>query len=213
MSTHTQDQDAELRKQLYSPSSKQPSIVDVPAMNFLMVDGSGDPNTSQEYKDAIEALYALSYTLKFAIKRAEKVDYQISMLEGLWWSDTVDVFVAGVRNAWRWTMMVRQPSVVTPTWVAQARAEVARKKQLPALPGVRLEAFHEGLAAQIMHIGPYATETPTIQALHDFIHAQDGVFDGRVQKHHELYLGDPRRTAPDKLKTVVRQPFVRRPQF
>ena len=209
MSTHPQDHDAELRKLLYNPSSKQPSIVDVPAMNFLMVDGIGDPNTSQQYKDAIETLYALSYTLKFAIKHAEKIDYQVSMLEGLWWSDAMDVFLAGVRDTWRWTMMVRQPTVVTPAWMETAVEEVRRKKDLPALPGVRLEPFHEGLSAQIMHIGPYATEAPTIQRLHDFIRAEGGVFDGRVQKHHELYLGDPRRAAPEKLKTVIRQPFVR----
>ena len=177
-------------------------------MTFLMVDGAGDPNTSQQYKDVIETLYALSYTLKFSIKRAEKVDYQVSMLEGLWWSDDRDAFLAGERAAWRWTMMVRQPAVVTPDWLEQARAEVARKKKLPALPGVRLATFHEGLAAQIMHIGPYAAEAPTIQKLHDFIHAQGGVFDGHEQKHHEIYLGDPRRTAPEKLKTVIRQPFV-----
>ena len=98
MSTHPQDQDAELRKQLYNPSSKQPSIVEVPAMNFLMVDGVGDPNTSPQYKDAIETLYALAYTLKFAIKHAEKIDYQVSLLEGLWWSDDMDAFVSGVRE-------------------------------------------------------------------------------------------------------------------
>lgn len=209
MSTQTQDQDAELRKQLYNPSSKQPSIVDVPTMSFLMVDGRGDPNTSPQYKDAIETLYALSYTLKFAIKHAEKIDYQVSMLEGLWWSDAMDVFLTGSRDVWCWTMMVRQPAVVTSAWMERAVEEVRGKKDLPALPGVRLEAFHEGLAAQIMHIGSYATEAPTIQRLHDFIRAEGGVFDGRVQKHHELYLGDPRRAAPEKLKTVIRQPFIR----
>ena len=205
---HTPSQEPATPERLYKPSSKEPSIVDVPAMTFLMVDGTGDPNTSQQYKEAIETLYALSYTLKFSIKHAEKVDYQVSMLEGLWWSDDLDAFLAGARDAWQWTMMVRQPAVVTPDWLEQARAEVARKKKLPALPGVRLATFHEGLAAQIMHIGPYAAEAPTIQKLHDFIHAQGGVFDGRVQKHHEIYLGDPRRAAPEKLRTVIRQPFV-----
>jgi hypothetical protein len=209
MPTHAQDRDVELHRRLYSPSSKEPSIVDVPPMTFLMVNGVGDPNTSQQYKDAIEALYALSYTLKFAIKHADKVDYQVSMLEGLWWSDELDAFLAGARDAWRWTMMVRQPAAVTPERLEEARAEAARKKNLAALPGVRLEPFHEGLAAQIMHIGPYTAEAPTIQKLHDFIHAQGGDFDGRVQKHHELYLGDPRRAAPEKLKTVIRQPFTK----
>ena len=178
-------------------------------MSFLMVDGLGDPNTSQPYMDAVEMLYAMSYTLKFSIKRAEKVDYQVSMLEGLWWSDSMDAFLAGSREEWRWTMMVRQPAAVTPEWVERAREEVQRKKALPGLSGVRLETFHEGLAAQIMHIGPYSAEAPTVQKLHDFIRAEGGAFDGRVQKHHELYLGDPRRAAPEKLKTVIRQPFVR----
>ena len=209
MATQTLEQELQARDRLYKPSAKKAEIVDAPAMTFLMVDGVGDPNSSQPYMEALAALYALAYTLKFALKQAEGVNYSVAPLEGLWWSDTMGVFLAGARERWQWTMMIAQPSIVTPAWVARAVEEVRRKKNPPALPRVRCERFHEGPAAQIMHIGPYAAEAPTIQQLHDFIHAQGGVFDGRVQKHHEIYLGDPRRAAPEKLKTVIRQPFVR----
>ncbi|HQY93011.1 GyrI-like domain-containing protein [Caldilinea sp.] len=133
------------------------------------------------------------------------MNYRVAPLEGLWWGDDMDVFITANRAAWRWTMMIAQPSPVTQVWMERAFAEVQRKKQLSALPHVRFAAFHEGLAAQIMHVGPYATEAPTIQRLRDFIQAQGGRF---TQKHHEIYLGDPRRTAPAKLKTVLRQPFA-----
>jgi hypothetical protein len=174
------------------------------------VDGSGDPNNSQPYMDALEALYSLSYTLKFALKQADGVNYRVAPLEGLWWSEDMDAFVSVAREAWCWTMMIAQPSVVTEDWVARATEEVRRKKDPVALPLVRFALYHEGLAAQIMHLGPYATEAPTIQRLHAFIQAEGGIFDGSVQKHHEIYLGDPRRAAPEKLKTVIRQPFTRR---
>ncbi len=209
MTEQTLDQELQARDRLYQPSARQPEIVDVPAMAFLMVDGTGDPNTSQGYQEALEALYALTYTLKFAFKHAQGIDYRVAPLEGLWWSDTMADFTVTQRDAWHWTMMVAQPSIVTPEWVERARAEVQRKKNPPALALVRFACFHEGLAAQIMHIGPYAEEAPTVQRLHDFIHAQGGSFDGRSQKHHEIYLGDPRRTAPARLKTIIRQPFVR----
>jgi hypothetical protein len=209
MNTNAIEREQQERARLYKPSAKKVEIVDVPRMNFLMVDGVGDPNTSQSYKDALDALYSMSYTLKFTLKRAEGVNYKVAPLEGLWWSEDMAVFTAAHKDDWRWTMMIAQPSVVTPAWVEQTLDEVRRKKNPPALPLVRFESFHEGLAAQIMHIGPYAAEAPTIQKLHEFIHAQGGVFDGRAHKHHEIYLGDPRRSAPEKLKTVIRQPFVR----
>ena len=210
MSVQTLEQELAARDRRYKPSAKKAEIVDAPAMDFLQVDGIGDPNNSQPYMDALEALYSLAYTLKFALKQAEGVNYRVAPLEGLWWSDAMDTFLTGARDKWRWTMMIAQPSVVTLEWVERASEEVRRKKNPPALQLVRFASFHEGLAAQIMHIGPYATEAPTIQRLHEFIHAQGGVFDGRVQKHHEIYLGDPRRAAPEKLKTVIRQPFVRK---
>ncbi len=211
MSTQAFEQEIAARDRLYKPSAKKPEIVDVPPMNFLMVDGVGDPNTSAAYRDALESLYAMAYTLKFALKKAEGINYGVAPLEGLWWSEDLDAFLAGAKDTWSWTMMIAQPSIVTPAWVDKAREEVQRKKAPVALPLVRFDRFHEGLSAQIMHIGPYAMEAPTIQKLHDFIQAEGGVFDGHAQKHHELYLGDPRRAAPEKLKTVIRQPFVRHP--
>lgn len=212
MTTQTLEQELKERDRLYKPSAKQAEIVDVPAMNFLRVDGQGDPNTSQGYRDAIEALYALSYTLKFGIKQAAGVNYRVAPLEGLWWSEEMDAFLTANKEAWSWTMMVAQPSVVTQEWVEKAWEEVRRKKNPAALSQVRFESFHEGMCAQILYIGPYADEGPTIQRLHEFIHAQGGKFDGqghKHHKHHEIYLGDPRRAAPEKLKTVIRQPFAR----
>jgi hypothetical protein len=209
MQPHSLEEEIKKRDRLYKPSATKAEIVDVPAMNFLMVDGTGDPNTSQDYKDAIEALYALAYTLKFALKKAEGLDYRVAPLEGLWWSEQMDLFRAEDKDEWRWTMMITQPSVVTRARVESAIEEVRRKKNPTALALVRFEPFCEGLAAQILHIGPYAAEAPTIGRLHDFIHAQGGAFDGLTHKHHEIYLGDPRRTAPEKLKTVIRQPFIR----
>jgi hypothetical protein len=209
MSIQTIEQELAVRDRLYKPSAKKAEIVDVPAMGFLQVDGIGDPNKSQPYMDALEALYSLSYTLKFALKQAEGVNYRVAPLEGLWWSDDMDAFAIGARETWRWTMMIAQPSVVTQDRVAHAIEEVRRKKYPVVLPLVRFGRYHEGLAAQIMHIGPYATEAPTIQALHAFIQAEGGVL---ANKHHEIYLGDPRRAAPEKLKTVIRQPFVRLPK-
>ncbi len=209
MTTQTVEQEQAERARLYKPSAKKAEIVNVPPIHFLMIDGTGDPNTSQTYKDAVEALYALSYTLKFALKKAEGVNYKVAPLEGLWWSDDMDAFIDARRDDWRWTMMIAQPSIVTQDRVDNATDDVRRKKNPPALPRMRFERFHEGLAAQVMHIGPYSAEAPTIRALHDFIRAQGYSFDGHVQKHHEIYLGDPRKSAPEKLKTVIRQSVIK----
>jgi hypothetical protein len=192
-------------KQLYSPGSRDVVAVDVPSMNFLMIDGEGNPNTSQTYRDAIECLYALSYTLKFMIKKGRGgVDYSVMPLEGLWWGDDMDVFMEGKKDLWKWTAMIMQPEYVTKALFKRACEEVQKKKALPALSKVRLETFREGKSAQIMYVGSYSAEGPTIKRIHTFIAEQGGRLSG---KHHEIYLGDPRRTAPEKLKTVIRQPF------
>ena len=193
-------------KHLYRPSAKQVSVVDVPAMTFLMVDGRGDPNTSLAYQQALEALYSLSYTLKFKIKKGAGVDYTVMPLEGLWWTDDPSLFSASDsdKESWSWTSMVMQPDVVTLASVEEALAEVQQKKDPPALDRVRFEAYHEGLSAQIMHIGPYAAEEPTIARLHRFIAGEGYALRG---KHHEIYLSDPRRTAPERMRTVIRQPI------
>ena len=201
----------DLRKQfkhLYQPSAKKFSVVDVPPLQFLMIDGAGNPNTSQDYRDALEALYGLSYTLKFGVKLGKygkkKVDYPVMALEGLWWADDVRAFSSARKDEWKWTAMIMQPDIITPELVELARADLIEKKNPVAAPKIRLEAYHEGLSAQIMYFGPYADEGPTIQRLHDFIHDSGHQLRG---KHHEIYLGDPRRTGPEKLKTVIRQPM------
>lgn len=193
-------------KELYAPSAKMCAIVDVPAFHFLMIDGTGDPNTSPEYPIALETLYALSYTLKFALKREQGLDYAVMPLEGLWWTEDMTQFRMDVRDNWKWTMMIAQPAEVTAERFAAACTAATKKIDAATLARVRLEDYHEGLCAQIMHLGPYSAEGPTVAALHDFIAAQGYVLTG---KHHEIYLGDPRRTAPEKLKTVIRQPMAR----
>lgn len=198
-------------KHLYSPGSREITIVDVPAMSYMMIDGEGDPNTAQQYREAVECLYAVSYTLKFMIKKGKGgVDYGVMPLEGLWWGEDMKVFVEGNKDRWKWTAMIMQPEFVTRALFDEACALARKKKELPALCKARLECFLEGRSAQIMYVGPYSAEGPTIQRIHAFIMEQGG---GLTGKHHEIYLGDPRRTAPEKLKTVIRQPFKNEPQI
>jgi hypothetical protein len=189
-------------KHLYNPP-KEFVFVDVPEMNFLMIDGKGDPNTSQEYKDAIETLYPLSYTLKFMVKKEKMVDYVVMPLEGLWWTEPMSEFTTENKDIWKWTSMIMQIEYVTEELFNRAVEQVKAKKNLPALLKVKFKSFHEGLSAQIMYFGPYSDEGPTIQKLHNFIKDNGYELSG---KHHEIYLGDPRKTAPEKLKTVIRQP-------
>jgi hypothetical protein len=190
---------------LYRPSSAAVAQVEVPTMRFLMVDGTGDPNKSPEYGDAVEALFALSFTLKFAVKRGvSAIDYVVMPLEGLWWADDMSSFTEADRSAWKWTMMIAQPDFVTAEMVGSATVDVAEKKNPAALSKVRFEVFSEGAAAQILHVGPFSTEGPTIQKVHDFIEASGAK---RYGKHHEIYLSDIRRTDSAKWKTVVRQPM------
>jgi len=190
-------------KDLYNPSSKEIAIVEVPKMNFLMIDGAGDPNTAKEYKDAVDALFSLSYTLKFMIKKTKDFDYVVMPLEGLWWTDDMAKF-AEDKNLWKWTAMIMQPKKVTEEAVEMAIDELNKKKKLVALSKIRFESFHEGTAAQIMYFGSFSDEGPTIQKIHDFIKQHKGTLVG---KHHEIYLSDPRRVAPENLKTILRQPM------
>jgi hypothetical protein len=191
-------------KHLYQPSAKTASVVDVPDMSFLMIDGQGDPNTSLEYQEAIAALYTMSYQLKFTIKgRSPELDYTVPPLEGLWWAEEMEDFPGEDKDAWQWTAMIMAPDQVTRDLFQEALGEVQKKKDLPGLPRLRLERYHEGLSVQIMHLGPWAEEAPTIEKLHTFAREQGYRLRG---KHHEIYLSDPRRTAPEKIKTVIRQP-------
>src|ERR1700730_10137998 len=198
-------------KYLYNPSTREAVMANIPDMQFLMVDGTGNPNTSQAYQSGVEALYGVAYTLKFQIKKEQAIDYPVMPLEGLWWAENMQNFSTDNKENWQWTMMIMQPDQVTAKLFEQARQQVKRKKDSPALANVRLQKLHEADAAQIMHLGPYSAEGPTIARLHAFIREQGYRFDGIEQKHHEIYLSDPRRAAPDKMKTVIRQPVTRFP--
>ncbi len=197
----------DLKKDLrsfYKASAKDVALVEVPQMNFFMIDGVGDPNTSPDYRDAVEALFSLSYTLKFMIKKGTMaIDYSVMPLEGLWWADDMTDFTNGNKDHWQWTAMMMQPEFITPDLVAEARAQTEKKKNLPALPKVRCETWREGRVAQTLHIGPFAEEAPTIERVHRFIE-ESGL--ERAGKHHEIYLSDIRRAAPEKWQTIIRQP-------
>ena len=193
-------------KYLYKPSAKKVEIVNVPKMNFLMIDGQGDPNTSQSFREAVESLYAVSYTIKFMVKKGNlAVDYGVMPLEGLWWADDMSKFSVERKNEWKWTLMILQPEIVTKKLVSEATRQVREKKNPPALAKLRFEPFSEGKAAQTMHIGPFSEEGPTVQRVHALIEANGSRLRG---KHHEIYLSDIRKAAPEKWKTIIRQPMT-----
>jgi hypothetical protein len=192
-------------KHLYQPSAKEVVQVEVPPFQFLMIDGEGDPNTSQAYADAVEALFAVSYTAKFMVKKGpQRIDYAVMPLEGLWWSDDLSAFITNDRSKWKWTMMIMQPNFVEAAVIQASMGEVKRKKALAAVGNLRLEHFTEGRCAQILHVGPFSEEGPTIQRVHDFIDARSAL----TGKHHEIYLSDIRRADPARWKTVIRQPMA-----
>jgi hypothetical protein len=202
------DQKIDLRKEwkhLYNPSAKKPELILVPPLQYLMIDGKGNPNISQEYRHAIATLFPLSYALKFALKKEQGIDYSVMPLEGLWWGTPQDMtsFSDQDKEKWSWTAMIMQPDWVTPDLFNQIVASQGKKKDLPALEKVRFESLDEGWAVQMMHIGPYEAEETTSLAIHNYAHTQGYSLRGH---HHEIYLKDPSRTAPDKLKTILRQP-------
>lgn len=195
-------------RELYQPSAKDFELIDVPEMQFLMVDGHGDPNTAPEYQQAIEALYALAYKIKFISKRELGKDYVVPPLEGLWWAEDMRSFSSQRdKSEWEWTAIVMQPDWTTQEMLEGAKEQVAKSKDLAALPRVRLESYREGLSAQILHVGSYEDEAPTLRRLHEEFLPANGYRP--AGKHHEIYLSDLRRTAPEKLKTVLRQPVRR----
>ena len=191
-------------KYLYQPSKAEVEFVRVPKFNYLMIDVEGDPNTSQSFQDAAQALYTVAYTLKFMIKKEKSVDYPVMALEGLWWMDDMSQFSMADKAAWKWTLMILQPAVVTKTLFTKALKQAKEKKGFAALAKIRLEPYMEGLSVQITYIGPYSEEGPTIQMLHANARERGCELRG---KHHEIYLGDPRKSKPEKLKTVIRQPI------
>ena len=190
-------------KQLYQPPVAEFVAVEVPTMQFVKVDGVGDPNTSKDYKTAVEWLYSVSYAMKFAAKATLGKDYVVPPLEGLWWSDDPSTFVKRQKDRWRWTMMIMTPDFVDRPMFETAVAKAGRK--LGATPAsLRLEAYDEGPSLQTMHVGSYDDEGPVLARLHEEVMpARSLTFNG---PHHEIYLGDPRRTKPEALKTVLRQP-------
>jgi len=194
-------------KPFYAPTNRDWELVEVPAQRFIAIDGSGDPNTAPAYALAVEALYAVAFGIKFQAKRELGRDAVVAPLEGLWFADDASVFTGGAKAQWHWTLLISQPDWVTDAFIGQAIAAASAKKKLAALVRVRTETLDEGLSAQLLHVGAYDDEAPVLAALHDEFLAGNGLrVDGR---HHEVYLSDPRRTEPAKLKTVLRQPVAR----
>lgn len=189
-------------KDLYAPP-RHPVLVDVPRFQFLMVDGCGVPGASPEFEAAVGLLYTASYALKFCLKRTTGLDWVVAPLEGLWPVAEDGSFDLKRPEGWEWTLMIRQPDEVGAAQVEQARTQASRKFAPELLDRLRLEPLLEGRCAQVMHVGPYATEAPTVEALHAFIAAEGYQPCGR---HHEIYLSDPQRTAPDRMRTILRQP-------
>jgi hypothetical protein len=194
---------------LYQPKAR-PAFVDVPEMTFIMVDGSGNPNENPLFEEAVELLYGLSYTLKMSHRKglapAGFFDYVVPPLEGLWWVED-DRFSLEKRDNWKWTLMIRQPEFVTEEFFHWAVDAFSKKKPGQRVEKARLQSFTEGSSVQILHIGPYATEPETVQAMDAFMLAQGWKSRlGQGGKHHEIYLSDPRKSLPEKMKTVLRHP-------
>lgn len=193
-------------KELYTPSPKEVEVVRIPKFQYLMIDGTGDPNVSPAFQEAVQALYTAAYTLKFMTKKEKEIDYPVMALEGLWWADDMSSFMTGSKESWKWTLMILQPKVVTKSLFSKGIKTAMEKKGLAALGRIRLESLEESLSIQIMHIGTYAQEGPTIQNLHSFAKERGLELKG---KHHEIYLSDPRKAKPEKMKTIIRQPVQR----
>lgn len=191
-------------KELYKPKPNEVSFIEFPKLNYLAIDGKGDPNTSQEYKDSIEALMSVSYKTKFIMKKEHQKDYVVMPLEGLWWTDDPDNFSVDDKTNWNWKSLIMQPDFVKKEYFKQAKEEVAKKKNLPSLDKIEFIKFDEGLSAQILHIGPFSDEGPTVKKLQSKIEENSYDFNGL---HHEIYLSDIRKAKPEKLRTIIRQPI------
>jgi hypothetical protein len=189
-------------------ATAEPVLVEVPSMPFLMVDGHGDPNDSVVFSEAVDGLYAVAYGLKFRARALQDgFDFAVMPLEGLWWIPNAKVWDFDDKSGWDWTLMIAQPELVTASLVDETVAAVREKKQLPGLDRLRFERFEEGTSAQILHTGAFAAERTTLERLFAFIGAS-GCFP--VGKHHEIYLSDPARTAPERMRTIIRHPVARK---
>lgn len=192
-------------KQLYAPKNTDWVLIEVPEQQFIAIDGRGNPNTAPEYSQAVEALYAVAYTVKFACRRGGQ-DFVVGPLEGLWWADDPSVFTVRAKDSWQWTMLISQPDWVSKDVIGEARETALAKKKLPTITEVRQLTLKEGLSAQTLHVGSYDEEGPLLARLHkEYLAANDLRLSGL---HHEIYLGDPRKTEPAKLRTVIRQPVL-----
>lgn len=192
-------------KDLYNPRKGSFQLIEVPAMNYLMVDRIGDPNITEGYQRAVEALYSTAYGIKFALKR-QGVDYIVPPLEGLWWMEDMNEFTLANKARWKWTMMIMQPEWVSGAMVEKVMDSVYKKKGNPAVQKIKFECYLEGLCVQIMYLGAYSNEAATIADMHEYIKSNGYKTNG---KHHEIYLGDPRKSAPGKLQTILRQPICK----
>ncbi len=192
-------------KDFYSAPINKVTFLKIPPLKYLMIDGEGDPNTSQDYKDSLQALYSLAYTLKFAVKKGNpSIDFKVMPLEGLWWVEDMNLFSVKNKKDWKWTMMILQPDLIKDVLFIEMREQVIRKKGLVLAHKIRLEQYIEGDCAQILHLGPYSAEGENIEKLHTMIIDHGYQLKG---KHHEIYLNTPLKTAPEKLKTIIRQPI------
>ncbi len=187
---------------LYKPRKGSMRLVNVPKMKYLMVDGEGNPDISQDFQKCVEAMYSLSYTIKF-ISKEKGQDYVVMPLEGLWYAEDMDSFVKDEKEKWKWTLMIMQPQNISDEIFNTAKEKVKNKKKLEKIDDIRFDVFEEGMAAQILYIGAYSEEKETIAELYEFI-KENGL--NRFGYHHEIYLSDARKTAPEKLKTILRQP-------
>ncbi|AUI50953.1 GyrI-like domain-containing protein [Arthrobacter crystallopoietes] len=200
----------DFKKQIgsYSAPRGRFSVVTVPVMQFLMIDGHGDPNTAQAYDDALKTIYPVAYKLKFFSKTELDRDYTVMPLEGVWWAEDMEAFTnARDKSQWDWTLMIMVPDWITPEHYEAARETVASKGGAPSLNAVRLERLDEGLSVQILHVGSYDDEAAVLYEMHNRFIPDNGL--RMTGRHHEIYLSDPRRAGPDKLKTIVRQPVAR----
>ena len=195
-------------RELYLPSAREPSLVRVPSMNFLMTDGKGDPSSAESFQEAIGALYGTAYTMKFMYDKGHPIrDARVPPLEGLFWTQGRKLLAPDTHKGTCWTLMLRMPGPVGKRVVSAAIEALKEKKDPPGLDRLRFGSFSEGLAVQIMHIGPYSAEPPTIERLFEFCRDSGYSPSGR---HHEIYHSDPNRTKPEKLKTVIRYPVKRK---
>lgn len=193
---------------IYKPRGTECILVTPPPLQVVAVEGVGNPNTAQSWIDAVGALYSVAYTLKFMLKALGNTpEFAMMPLEALWWAPDGEEFRTDDKSNWLWRAFIVLPDFVTQEQVDEALAIAKNKKDLAGLQSVVFSEFDEGPSAQVLHIGPYAEEAPTITRLHAFIEAQGLALSG---KHHEIYLSDPGRTAPEKLKTVIRRPVKQR---